>query len=1031
MGARVRNGGSTGLDRMTAAASTAGRRRSRRPALGLAAWLAMPWQPAIALTVTLASCPQGAPAAVEQQADRLRFQLPAGSHWIGWSQEQGSDLAWRDAAESAWIDSWPSRYALDPWLLTAAADGTVEVEWRQLSGTGTPQAQVQLRCVDRDATAIQRFQRLRRLAAAQASWSANPAPAHGLALVGELLAAQVSHLDHPRALLWLRYQATALARRAGLTSLAGPAFAELATRSEQANEPALALMADLAHRQWQLQHGRAEPEQFEHLAARASVLGMPYPAAVAAHDRCIALRYASRYQQAAACYRAAERRYSELGEPSGAANARLNEVRVWNDLGELQHAAESLRSARRWAGADPGPRLAARIATVSAQLHAAAGQFDAAQSDLQQAARLYQRGYPLEYAQTLARLADNHALAERPWAARAQYRQALEFFDERAAGAWADDTRLKLARVEAALGQPAEAQALLARLTSELPPDDARWQQAQLLQADLHYRSGELETAATVLKQLQPQLTRAAWRPRAQALVLQGQPDWPAPAPPLQQVEAAVAAAAAQARLPLYLQLSELWVRRLSATGQGTQAQQQARLALERGLTLATGSRSPELRTALLQTVRPLVQWPLDRAGDAADLTVVVGGLERLRAIEQQPSVVPPSTDPLLRRLERLLTADLLGDEAADSAGQLADLLAELDAVNAPGLAARPDSSLPQRLLMGDLLLYPVLAGHQLHLLWLDQHGWQRGLSLPARPLRESLRALQAELAAGHSAPDRIERSIAELADRLAWPPAQLATADRLLVVAEGELGALPWELLPLQAQRAQPLADRIRLQILQSLRRAPSAVGIGELHLATSGRPSSLAPLAALQDEVAAVRNAWPARPQTLNLDGEAGSLLEALTRPGSLVHIGAHGRSDSGHRQDAGLWLQTDGAPSLLSAWRLRRHPVAAELVVVNACDSGRLIDGRRFGLAGVAGSLVDAGAGAVLATRWAVPDHAAARFAEHFHRALAERPAAPDWALQQAQAALRQQPANRHPAIWAAWFLLRPGLPTEPSG
>jgi CHAT domain-containing protein len=95
---------------------------------------------------------------------------------------------------------------------------------------------------------------------------------------------------------------------------------------------------------------------------------------------------------------------------------------------------------------------------------------------------------------------------------------------------------------------------------------------------------------------------------------------------------------------------------------------------------------------------------------------------------------------------------------------------------------------------------------------------------------------------------------------------------------------------------------------------------------------------------------------------------------------------------------------------------------LIVLSACHSGggRTVPGE--GLAGLARSILLAGAERVIGAKWPVDDEASARLFEHFYRFLWSDPAlSPGAALRTAQLALKREPRFRSPFYWGAFFLL----------
>ena len=111
------------------------------------------------------------------------------------------------------------------------------------------------------------------------------------------------------------------------------------------------------------------------------------------------------------------------------------------------------------------------------------------------------------------------------------------------------------------------------------------------------------------------------------------------------------------------------------------------------------------------------------------------------------------------------------------------------------------------------------------------------------------------------------------------------------------------------------------------------------------------------------------------------------------------------------------------LLGPKEIVARAAGAKLVVMDGCHSaqGEALPGA--GLMGLTRAWIGAGAMAVMATQWDIPDDEAQSLMADFYRALKaapERGAAS--ALQNAQlAALRDPLARQLPASWAGYFLL----------
>ena len=145
--------------------------------------------------------------------------------------------------------------------------------------------------------------------------------------------------------------------------------------------------------------------------------------------------------------------------------------------------------------------------------------------------------------------------------------------------------------------------------------------------------------------------------------------------------------------------------------------------------------------------------------------------------------------------------------------------------------------------------------------------------------------------------------------------------------------------------------------------------------------------------------------------------------------VLISAQGVWAEGNLERTYLRLRaTEHSDSRLTAVEIAALPIQPELVVLAACDGARgtaLFSDERLDLSR---AFLIAGAGAVLTTRWKIPDsQITTRFVEDFYRAYLDLPSAKgfrrkDEALLMARERSRQRgdPAQ----LWAAWVLVGDG-------
>ena len=142
-------------------------------------------------------------------------------------------------------------------------------------------------------------------------------------------------------------------------------------------------------------------------------------------------------------------------------------------------------------------------------------------------------------------------------------------------------------------------------------------------------------------------------------------------------------------------------------------------------------------------------------------------------------------------------------------------------------------------------------------------------------------------------------------------------------------------------------------------------------------------------------------------------------------IIHIATHGVLDSKRPELSGLLLsrfdregrQTEGFLTLDDIYNLN---LAADMVVLSACNTGLGKDVRGEGLVGLVHGFMYAGTSRVVASLWKVDDDATAELMIDFYREMFRGGKSPSAALRAAQIAMWQQKRWRAPYYWAAFVL-----------
>lgn len=288
-------------------------------------------------------------------------------------------------------------------------------------------------------------------------------------------------------------------------------------------------------------------------------------------------------------------------------------------------------------------------------------------------------------------------------------------------------------------------------------------------------------------------------------------------------------------------------------------------------------------------------------------------------------------------------------------------------------------------------------------------------------------------------------------------PPPYLSRG-RWLLELDGPLFDLPFAALVTEARDTQSgdragsrpafLIERASLQTIPSallLQPAPPSgkgygdgafLGVGDPVYNTlderyrgSRKPGEvvLPRLGGTSAELDQCARAWGGRNSRL-LTGANASLEQldvALQANPSVIHFATHVVTAPGDYSSGliALSLDSSGAMGLLGPARIVAHRVTAGLVVMNGCHSGQGAALPSAGLMGLTRSWLAAGAGAVLATGWDIPDAQGTEFMTDYYRALkAGGRRGPAFALREAQlASIAGGGPRATPAFWGAYFLI----------
>jgi CHAT domain-containing protein len=230
----------------------------------------------------------------------------------------------------------------------------------------------------------------------------------------------------------------------------------------------------------------------------------------------------------------------------------------------------------------------------------------------------------------------------------------------------------------------------------------------------------------------------------------------------------------------------------------------------------------------------------------------------------------------------------------------------------------------------------------------------------------------------------------------------------RLIVIADGPLQRLPFDALR-AAPEAAPLARRFELVNAPSAtlwlhwrtRASPPATGrvLAFADPETSGSDPAATRIAPLHEGLRAgplpyarregralVRHIGAADVLTGRNASER-ALKERDLRPYHLLHFAAHAVSDERFPERSAVLLSpgSEGEDGLLQAREIQELDLDGKIVVLSACQTatGAALDGE--GVLSLARAFFEAGARAVIGTRWPIRDAGAAALFETFYRGM----------------------------------------------
>jgi CHAT domain-containing protein/predicted negative regulator of RcsB-dependent stress response len=317
--------------------------------------------------------------------------------------------------------------------------------------------------------------------------------------------------------------------------------------------------------------------------------------------------------------------------------------------------------------------------------------------------------------------------------------------------------------------------------------------------------------------------------------------------------------------------------------------------------------------------------------------------------------------------------------------------------------------------------------------------------------------------------------AVQELSQMVLSPVAAQLSKHRIIIVADGALHYIPFQVLPTpssdneplvanyeiintpsasilgelrkEATRRQPAkllaafgdpvfesnyAQRSGTEVskqsltVQALENAPFQHALRDIELnKDSFDPSVIGPLFYAKRELANLRDAASGG-ENFIASGFAATreqLLSTDLTQFAILHFATHGLLDPRRPENSGLVLSTvnragqaqDGFVGLQDIYGLRA-PV--DLVVLSACQTALGKDVRGEGLLGLTRGFMYAGASCVVSSLWKVDDEATAELMRQSYTNMLQKGMTPAAALRAAQNSIRQRPEWRAAYYWAGF-------------
>jgi CHAT domain-containing protein/tetratricopeptide (TPR) repeat protein len=318
-------------------------------------------------------------------------------------------------------------------------------------------------------------------------------------------------------------------------------------------------------------------------------------------------------------------------------------------------------------------------------------------------------------------------------------------------------------------------------------------------------------------------------------------------------------------------------------------------------------------------------------------------------------------------------------------------------------------------------VLYYVVMSSELVLWHINGSEVQvKNVFLPHVQLTKKTTSLRDSLVARRDAPDAKfdEETSRQLFLYLIQPVLSSLKGNHLIIVPQEELNSIPFQALQNPAT-GRYLGESFAISY------APSATVLASLGNKSPLKNGRLLAVADPEihdaiEEVDAIGRLYPGRSKVVTQSAVNKADIKAWVGDYSVVHLSVHGMFNI---SDPLLsYLQFKAAPpdtGRLSAAEMFGLPLQKNsLVVLSACETGRVEDTHANEVLGMVRSLLYAGAGNLVLSSWEVNARSTKLWMETFYREGQTYP--PAEAARQALIAVKSQPEYSHPFYWAPFVM-----------